>query len=155
MMMMIHDDDDDGDDDDDDDNVKKQVVFWNHDDTFSHATLAKSSFRYSGVLIFCPYNVHFLHGREKVGNQVVTKFHGHPSIKNIEKQPVFDRKCPRVLCTTFREKAGNIFMNLVGWIPKMYCGLSPKPSSHQQDDIIVFGLGILIISFATITSYFV
>ena len=80
MMMMMHDDhdddvddDDDGDDhdDDDDDNVKKQVVFWNHDDTFSHATLAKSSFRYSGMLIFCPYNVHFLHGREKVGNQVV------------------------------------------------------------------------------------
>ena len=68
MMMMIHDDD--GDDDDDDDNVKKQVVFWNHDDTFSHATLAKSSFRYSGMLIFCPYNVHFLHGREKVGNLV-------------------------------------------------------------------------------------
>ena len=72
MMMMIHDDDDEGDDDDDDDdNVKKQVVFWNHDDTFSHATLAKSSFRYSGMLIFCPYNVHFLHGREKVGNRVV------------------------------------------------------------------------------------
>ena len=75
MMIMIHDDDD----DDDDDNVKKQVVFWNHDDTFSHATFAKSSFRCSGMLIFCPYNVHFLHGREKVGNQVVTKFHGHPS----------------------------------------------------------------------------
>ena len=73
MMMMIHDDDGD-DDDDDDDNVKKQVVFWNHDDTFSHATLAKSSFRYSGMLIFCPYNVHFLHGREKVGNRVVTFF---------------------------------------------------------------------------------
>ena len=72
LMMMIHDDDDDDGDDDDDDNVKKQVVFWNHDDTFSHATLAKSSFRYSGMLIFCPYNVHFLHGREKVGNPVVT-----------------------------------------------------------------------------------
>ena len=54
------------------DNVKKQLVFWNHDDTFSHATWAKSSFRYSGMLIFCPYNVHFLHGREKVGNQVVS-----------------------------------------------------------------------------------
>ena len=53
------------------DNVKKQVVFWNHDDTFSHATWAKSSFRYSGMLIFCPYNVHFLHGREKLGNLVV------------------------------------------------------------------------------------
>ena len=64
-----------GDDDDDDDNVKKQVVFWNHDDTFSHATLAKSLFRYSGMLIFCPYNVHFLHGREKVGNQVVSNHH--------------------------------------------------------------------------------
>ena len=23
------------------------------------------------MLIFCPYNVHFLHGREKVGNRVV------------------------------------------------------------------------------------
>ena len=73
-MMMMHDDHD-----DDDDpwwwwwwwwwwQCKKQVVFWNHDDTFSHATWAKSSFRYSGMLIFCPYNVHFLHGREKVGN---------------------------------------------------------------------------------------
>ena len=69
MMMMTNDHDD---DDDDDDNLKKQVVFWNHDDTFSHATLAKSSFRYSGMLIFHPYNVHFLHGREKVGNQVVS-----------------------------------------------------------------------------------
>ena len=71
MMMMIH-------DDDDDDDVKK-VVFWNHDDAFSHATLAKSSFCYSGMLIFCPYNVHFLHGRETVGNPVVIKLGYFPS----------------------------------------------------------------------------
>ena len=89
MMMMIHDDHDDDDDDDDDDHdddddddddnvkwwhCKKQVVFWNHDDTFSHATWAKSSFRYSGMLIFCPYNVHFLHGRETAGNLVVSNY---------------------------------------------------------------------------------
>ena len=94
VMMMIHDDDDDG-DDDDDDNVKKQVVFWNHDDTFSHATLAKSSFRYSGMLIFCPYNVHFLHGREKVGNLVW----GKPFQKQTEREGLERQSC---FCFFFR-----------------------------------------------------
>ena len=86
IMMMIHDDHD---HDDDDDTVKwwhfkKQVVFWNHDDTFSHATWAKSSFRYSGMLIFCPYNVHFLHGRETAGHQVVglQKWKGENKLMN-------------------------------------------------------------------------
>ena len=77
MMMLMILDDHDVDDDDDDDNEKwwhgkKQVVFWNHDDTFSHATWAKSSFGYSGMLIFCPYNEHVLHGRETAGNLVVS-----------------------------------------------------------------------------------
>ena len=54
--------------------MKKQVVFWNDDDAFSHAGCAKSLFRYSGVLIFYSHHEHFSHGREMVVDPVVTTY---------------------------------------------------------------------------------